>query len=184
MDNSGNDTQSSEFDRKWARYPSRFWRNIATWWRSNRSWESERYSWKIGDFGNLTIIRESSGTYLASITATLTYMNTDDRCPLDIFPSHSMYISHIGSGREGDYYKLFTQDLGIQRVAPEGSLNVKHTFSMKTTAPPLLSGTAKCIVRGKVTGEMNLPAGIIKGELKLDGVNTFDTKVTKEWIRE
>jgi len=184
MDNPDYEKQSSAISPKLTEYPSRLWRMIATKWRSFRTWESERYSWKISDFGNITIVRESSGNYLASIKTTLTYINTDRRCPLDIFPSHLMYISHIGSGRESDYYKLSTQDLGIQRVAPEGSLNVEHTFSMRTGAPPLLSGTAKCIIRGNVTGEMNLPGGLIKGTLTLNGNNTFDTKVTKEWIRE
>jgi hypothetical protein len=183
MDSTGNDTQSTDVDRKWAKYPARLRQTIATWWRS-RSWESERYGWKISNFGDLTIIRESSGSYVASITTTLTYINSDGRCPLDIFPNHLMYISHIGSGRQGDYYKLYTQDLGIQRVAPEGSLDVEHTFSMRTGAPPLLSGTAQCTIRGNVTGEMNLPEGVIKGPLTLNGNNTFDTKVTKEWIRE
>jgi hypothetical protein len=95
-----------------------------------------------------------------------------------------MYISYIGSGRDGNYYKLTTQDLGIQRIAPDGSLNIDHTFSMRTDTPPLLSGTAKCSIRGNVSGEVNLPTGVIKGTVKLDGNNTFDTKVTKEWIRE
>jgi len=95
-----------------------------------------------------------------------------------------MYISHISSGRQGDYYKLTTQDLGIQRIAPDNSLNIEHTFSMRTDAPPLLSGTAQCSIRGNVSGEVNLPTGVIKGTVKLEGNNTFDTKVTKEWIRE
>jgi hypothetical protein len=103
---------------------------------------------------------------------------------LDIFPSFVMHIPYIGSGRAGDYYKLTTQDLGIQRVAPESSLDIEHDFSIRTGAPPLLSGTARCIVRGRVVGEMELPEGEIKGELILDGNNSFDTKVTKEWIRE
>ncbi|UCD08032.1 MAG: hypothetical protein JSU79_06650 [Dehalococcoidales bacterium] len=184
MDNPDNDIQSSDIGRKWAEYPLGLWQVMKTWWRSSRSWESERYTWRISDFGNVSIIRESSGNYLALISATLTYKNTDDRCPLDIFPSLVMYISHIGSGRAGDYYKLLTQDLGIQRIAPDDSLNVNHTFSMRTSAPPLLSGIAKCIIRGTISGEMNLPTGVIKGKLKLDGNNTFDTKVTKEWIRE
>jgi hypothetical protein len=184
MDNSDNDTQSSDFAGILSKYPLRLWQTIATWWRSTRSWESEQYSWGIGNFGNINIVRESSGNYLASIKTTLTYTNTDDRFPLDVSPGLVMYIPHIGSGREGDYYKLTTPDLGIQRVAPDGSLNVEHAFSMRTSAPPLLSGTAKCIVRGKVIGEMNLPTGIIKGIVKLDGNNTFDTRVTKEWIRE
>lgn len=184
MDKSDNDTQSSEISRKWSEYPLRVWRMIATWWRSYRSWESERYSWKIGNFGNVTIIRESSGNYLATIPVTLTYISSDGRCPLDIFPSHILYISHIGSSGKGDYYKLSTQDLGIQRIAPDDSLNVEHTFSMKTSTPPLLSGTARCIVRGNVSGEMNLPTGVLKGTLKFIGDNTFDTKVTKEWIKE
>ena len=182
MDNSGSDTQLNESVSKNTKYPSRLWRMITTSWRSIRSWESERYSWEIGNFGIVTIVRESSGSYLASITMTLTYMNTDDRCPLEISPSLIMYIPHIGSGREGDYYKLTTPGLGIQQVAPEGSLNLEHTFSMRTGAPPLLSGTAKCIIRGNVTGEMKLPAGDIKGTLTLAGNNTFDTRVTKEWI--
>ncbi|MFC1947597.1 hypothetical protein ACFLXY_06740 [Chloroflexota bacterium] len=109
-------------------------------------------------------------------------MNTDDRCPLEISPSLIMYIPHIGSGREGDYYKLTTPDVGVKQVAPDGSLDLEHTFSMRTGAPPLMSGTANCIVRGNVTGEMKLPAGVIKGKLKFDGNDTFDTKVTKEWI--
>ncbi|UCC17803.1 MAG: hypothetical protein JSU58_04430 [Dehalococcoidales bacterium] len=184
MNDQADDIQSSETDRKWTKYPSRLWGSIATSWRSYRSWESEQYAWKISDFGALTISRESSGSYVASITTTLTYTNSDGRCPLDIFPTHSMYISHIGSGRQGDYYTLSTQDLGLQRVAPEGSLDVKHTFSMRTGAPPLLSGTAQCTIRGNVIGEMNLPEGLIKGTLTLKGSNTFDTKVTKEWIRE
>ena len=184
MDNPSSDTQSSEISRKLSKYPLGLWRMIATWWRSYRSWESDRYTWRISSFSNATITRESSGNYLTTVTAKLTYINSDDRCPLDIFPSHSMYISHTGSGRQGDYYKLLTQDLGIQRIAPEGSLEVEHTFSMRTGAPPLLTGTAQCTIRGNVAGEMNLPDGPIKGTLKLSGNNTFDTKVTKEWIRE
>lgn len=182
MDNPDNDKRTSEFGTKWTKYPLRLWQMVATQWRSSRSWESERYSWKIGNFGIVTIVRESSGNYLASITTTLTYMNTDDRCPLEISPSLMMYIPHIGSGREGDYYKLTTPGLGVNQVAPDGSLDLEHTFSMRLGAPPLLSGTAKCIVRGNVTGEMKLPAGVIKGKLKFDGNDTFDTRVTKEWI--
>jgi hypothetical protein len=184
MDRADNDRQSSEIERKWTKYPIRLWRTIMTWWRSYRSWEPERYSWEINSFENLIIVRESSGNYLTSITATLTYINSDSRCPLDIFPNLVMYISHIGSSREGDYYKLSTPQLGIQRIAPDDSLSVKHTFSMRTSTPPLLSGTAKCIIRGNVSGEVNLPTGVIKGTVKLDGNNTFDTRVTKEWIRE
>ena len=181
MDNSGNDTQASEFDHKATKYPLRLRQMITTWWRS-RSWESERYKWKISNFDNIAIVRESSGSYIASITTTLTYMNTDDRCPLEISSNLLMYIPHIGSGRDGDYYTLTTPGLGMQQVAPEGSLSLKHTFSMRTGNPPLLSGTAKCMIRGKVTGTMELPTGIIKGNLTLDGENTFDTGITKEWI--
>jgi hypothetical protein len=181
MDRSGNDTQSIENDRKYSKYLLRLRQMIITWWRS-RSWEPERYKWKISNFGNITIVRESSGNYVASITTTLTYINTDDRCPLDISPNLTMYIPHIGSGREGDYYTLITQDLGIQRVTPDGSLSVEHIFNMRTNNPPLLSGTARCIIRGNVTGAMEFPAGVVKGKLTLDGDNTFDTRVTKEWI--
>jgi hypothetical protein len=184
MDNPGNDTQSSDTDRIWTKYPSRLWRNTATWWRSYRSWESERYCWTISDFGIITIVRESSGSYLTSITSTITYTNNDERCPLDIFPDLVMSIPYMSSGRMSDSYKLTTQDLGIQRVAPENSLEIVHAFNTRTGAPPLLSGTAKCIIRGNVAGEMALPEGIIKGTLVLDGNNTFDTKVSKEWIRE
>ena len=182
MDSQRNDIQSSDTDRKWTKYPSRAWGNIATWWRSYRSWESGRYSWAISNFGIITISRESSGSYLTSISTTLTYTNTDERCPLDIFPSFVMHIPYMGSGRAGDYYKLTTQDLGIQRIAPGSSLDIEHAFSVRTGAPPLLSGTARCIVRGGVAGEMELPEGMIKGELTLNGNNTFDTPVTKEWI--
>lgn len=184
MDNPGHDTQSSEIDRKLTEYPSRLWGYIATSWRSYRSWEPERYSWKISNFGNLTISRESSGNYLTSLITIITYMNTDDRCPLEISPGLVIYISRIGSTSEGDYYKLSMHNVGIQQVPSNIPLNLEHTFSMRTDAPPLLSGTAKCIVRGNVTGEMKLPTGVIKGTLKLDGNNTFNTRVTKEWIRE
>lgn len=173
--------QSSEIDHKLTKYPSRLWQVITTWWRS-RSWEPERYKWKISKFGNISIVRESSGSYVASIITILTYINSDDRCPVDIFPDLMMYIPHIGSGREGDYYTLTTPGLGMQRVAPEGSLHVEYTFSMRTSSPPLLSGTARCMIRGKVTGAMDLPAGVIKGNLTPDGDNTFDARVTKEWI--
>ncbi|MBN2074997.1 MAG: hypothetical protein JW762_05555 [Dehalococcoidales bacterium] len=184
MDSQRNDIQSSDTDRKWTHYPSSLWRIIATWWRSYRSWESERYNWAINNFGIISVARESSGSYITSISTTITYTNTDNRCPLDIFPDIVMHIPYMGSGRAGDYYKLTTQDLGIQRVAPDSSLDIEHAFSVRTSAPPLLSGTAKCIVRGRVAGEMELPEGVIKGELIRDGNNTFDTKVTKEWIRE
>ena len=184
MDNPGSDTQSSELDRKWTGFPSRFWQKIATWWRSNRSWESEQYSWRIDSYGILNIVRESSGNYRASITTTLTYLNTDDRCPIEISPSLVMYISHIGSGSAGDYYTLTAHDVGIQQVPPHIPLNIVHTFTMRTGTPPLLSGTAKCIIRGHVTGELKLPTGVINGKLKFDGNNTFDTRVSKEWIRE
>ena len=184
MENPDKDTESVDNGSTWSKYPLRIWRMIATSWRSYRSWESERYTWSISNYGNLNIVRESSENYLASITTILTYLNTDDRCPLEICPGLVMYISRIGSTSEGDYYKLSAEDPGIQQVPSNIPLNLEHTFTMKTDAPPLLSGTAKCIIRGYVSGEVNLPTGIIKGTLKLNGNNTFDTKVTKEWIRE
>lgn len=181
MDKPSGNMQSSDVDRKNIKYRLQLRQMIATWWRS-RSWEPERYKWKISSFGNIIIVRESSGNYVASITTTLTYINTDDRCPLDISPGLIIYIPHIGSGREGDYYTLTTPGVGVRQVAPERSLSLEHTFSMRINNPPLLSGTAKCIIRGSVTGAMELPAGFIKGRLTLDGDNTFDTGVIKEWI--
>lgn len=184
MENPDKDTESANNHGIWSKYPLRLWRMITTVWRSYRSWESERYTWSISNFGNLNIVRESSGNYLASITTSLTYLNTDDRCPLEISPGLVMYISRIGSTGKGDYYKLSTENPGIQQVPSNIPLNLEHTFTMRTDTPPLLSGVAKCIIRGNVSGEVNLSTGTIKGNVKLAGNNTFDTRVTKEWIHE
>jgi hypothetical protein len=166
-----------EFIRKYAKYPIRWWRMLRVKCRSIRYWQTKQSKWSISDVGKVIIEHTSMGGYFISLPIVIRYINTDNRYGLDLELEPIMRIFHSGESREGKYYTLTTHNLGGKWVAPSGKCDIKHTFSITVWAQPLLPDSVKCLVKGRITGSRNLPIGVIRGKLKLEGGNVFYTKV-------